>query len=571
MSVHPAAASFGVAEPLTATSAAPKPDDRDLLRFITCGSVDDGKSTLIGRLLYDSRQLLDDQVAALARDSERGGADGLDLALLLDGLSAEREQGITIDVAYRFFATERRSFIVADTPGHEQYTRNMATGASTADAAVLLVDARKGLSVQTRRHPLLLSTLGIRHVVLAINKMDLVGWSEAVFADIREAYRAFAAELGFASVIAIPMSAKLGDNVTRQTDAAPWYRGPTLLGHLEELRVSSGEANGLFRLPVQWVNRPHADFRGFAGMVSGGAVRVGQPVVVRPSGERTSVARIVTFDGDLPVAEVGLSVTLTLADEVDVSRGSVIAALDAPTAVSEAAATRLFWMAREMLPEGASYIAKLGTRTAIATVARVTSRIDLATLQPESADALAVNDVGDVVLRFDRALPMDSFAANRDLGTFILIDRESFDTVAMGLVLDVAHLSPTGGQDTVRPATSLAEWTPDIRRWLPIAFAAPWRSLVKTASWRLVGTTLTVAAAFALTGDLRLAALLGVFELAVKSAVQFGHERLWTHVGFGLRPAVHPSYAPRARHRVLPDRHTLATSAQTARDAIVTR
>ena len=513
-----------------AAEGGPIPAPRDLLRFITCGSVDDGKSTLIGRLLFDTGQLADDQISALKRDSERpDGAHGLDLALALDGLSAEREQGITIDVAYRFFSTAGRSFVVADTPGHEQYTRNMATGASTADAAVLLVDARKGLSTQTLRHSLIVSTLGIRRVTVAINKMDLVDWSPEVFARIMGEYRDFAGALGFESVVGIPMSAKHGDNVTRRSTAAEWYDGPDLLAHLEAIDVGASCGAGAFRLPVQWVNRPHADFRGFAGVVTGAGVTPGQRVVVLPSGERTRVERIVTYDGDLAVGLPDSSVTLTLADEVDVSRGSVIADADAPPALTERIEARLFWMANAPLRPGASCLLWLGPQSATASVASVDARIDLVSAEARPADRLDANDLGRVTLLLDRPVAADPYASNRELGAFILIDRETLDTVGMGLVLEGAGVAAGARQSASAGASG------SVVHWLATPFAAPWRSALKTATWRLAGTILTVAAAWWLTASLETALLLGLFELVVKFALQFGHERLWTRIGVGLR------------------------------------
>ena len=535
MSVHPPAAAFADAQ---AAHAAPS---RDLLRFITCGSVDDGKSTLIGRLLYDSKQLFDDQLSALARDSEKFGTqDGaLDLALALDGLAAEREQGITIDVAYRFFSTERRSFIVADTPGHVEYTRNMATGASTADAAVLLVDARKGLSPQTRRHTLLVATLGIRHVVVALNKMDLVGWSEATFEAIMAEYRAFAQNLDFASIQGIPLSAKLGDNVTTLSEWTPWYRGPALLSHLEELDPVDDRPGTGFRMPVQWVNRPNPEFRGFAGTVSGGPVRVGQRVAVAPSGSQTTVARIVTYDGDLDEALPGQSVTLVLADETDVSRGSILAAASDPPRISENISVRLFWMAKTPLRGGATYLVKLGTATALATIGEDVRRVSLDTLDSGSAASLEANDVGDVTLVLDRAVGADPYRLNRETGSLILIDRESLDTVGMALVLEAGR-----AEASAAVGTSAQALDGRIARWLPAPFAAPWRSALKAATWRIAGSGLTVSAAYWLTGDLRIALLLGTFELVVKFALQFGHERLWTRIGLGLRHSSVPASPP---------------------------
>ena len=507
-----------------------------LLRFITCGSVDDGKSTLIGRLLFDSKQLFDDQLSALARESLKSGTqDGaLDLALALDGLSAEREQGITIDVAYRFFSTERRSFIVADTPGHAEYTRNMATGASNAEAAVLLVDARKGLSAQTRRHTLLVATLGIRHVVVAVNKMDLVGWSEEAFGAILNEYRAITADLGFRSLIGIPISAKLGDNVTRLSDAMPWYKGVDLLTHLETVELGHGEAaDAPFRLAVQLVSRPNPDFRGFAGLVSGAPVRAGQSVVVLPSGERTRVARIVTFDGDLDEALPGQAVTLTLADEVDASRGAVIAEARHLPRVTSRIDLRVFWMAKTPMEVGASLLAKIGTQTVGATVTAIDGRIDLETLETSPTTMLAVNDLGAASVAFDRLVVADAYDANRDTGSLILIDPESFDTVAMGLVRPARHeLGQAAGADGAIPETG---WSPLMQSWLPAPFAAPWRSALKIASWRVAGTLVTVAAAWWLTHDARITALMAAVDLVVKAALQFGHERIWTRIGIGLR------------------------------------
>jgi sulfate adenylyltransferase subunit 1 len=409
---------------------------RDVLRFITCGSVDDGKSTLIGRLLHDTKQLLDDQVAALEAASRRRGGP-IDFSLLVDGLVAEREQGITIDVAYRFFSTERRGFIVADTPGHEQYTRNMATGASTADAAILLVDARQGPTRQTRRHALLLSMLGIRHVAVAVNKMDLVGWSQEVFSRILDEVRGFTATLGFAQVTGIPLSALNGDNVVLPAVAAPWHRGPTLVGFLEGVPVGGSQSTGPFRMPVQWVSRQNAasgaDFRGYAGLVAGGRVAVGDRIVVQPSGRETTVARIVTADGDLARAEAGLSVTLVLADAVDVSRGDVLAAADRPARVADRLAARLFWMAEEPLAPGRRLLLKLGAATAAAEVA-VSHRVDPDGGGAVTAATLGPNDIGGATVALDRPLAHDLYAEGRETGGFILIDRESGDTVALGLV-----------------------------------------------------------------------------------------------------------------------------------------
>ncbi len=409
---------------------------KSMLRFITCGSVDDGKSTLIGRLLYDSKLVFSDHLAALEADSKTVGTQGgeLDFALLVDGLAAEREQGITIDVAYRFFSTERRKFIVADTPGHEQYTRNMVTGASTADLAVILIDARKGVLTQTRRHSYLVSLLGIRHVVVAVNKLDLVDYSQQVFQDIEADYREFAAQVGLTDITCIPMSALRGDNITERSANTPWYDGPSLVGHLETVEVPDDAAAGPFRLPVQWVNRPDLDFRGFSGQIAGGTVRPGDRVRVLPSGRESTVARIVTHGGDLDRAVAGQSVTLTLADEIDVSRGDVIAAATEPAGVADQFEAHLVWMSDEPMLPGRSYLLKLGTRTATATVARPKYTVNVNTLEHTAARTLELNEIGVCNLHLDRPVPFDPYTANRDMGGFILIDRLTNTTVAAGLL-----------------------------------------------------------------------------------------------------------------------------------------
>jgi len=426
-------------------------ESKGLLRFITCGSVDDGKSTLIGRLLHDTKRLFDDQLAALEKDSRRHGTQGerIDFALLVDGLAAEREQGITIDVAYRFFDTERRKFIVADCPGHEQYTRNMATGASTADLAVVLVDARKGLLTQTRRHSYIVSLLGIRHVVLAVNKMDLVGWDHAVFDAIAGEYRALAAQLGIPHVQAIPLSALEGDNLTRPSAAMPWYDGPTLLAHLETVEAARDALGGAFRLPVQWVCRPNQDFRGFAGTLAAGQVATGDAVVVLPSGRRSTVARIVTADGDLAVARRGQAVTLVLADEVDVARGDVIAAASDAPEVADQFAAHLLWMGDAPLLPGRPYWLKIGSRTVTAQVTEIKHEVDVNTQAKLAAKHLELNEVAVCNLGLDQPIPFEAYADSRALGGFILIDRQDHATVAAG-TLDFAlrraanlHWQPT--------------------------------------------------------------------------------------------------------------------------------
>ncbi|KWF18138.1 sulfate adenylyltransferase subunit CysN [Burkholderia pseudomultivorans] len=409
----------------------------DLLRFITCGSVDDGKSTLIGRLLYESNLLFDDQLTQLEADSKKLGTQGgeLDFALLVDGLSAEREQGITIDVAYRFFATARRKFIVADTPGHEQYTRNMITGASTADLAVILIDARKGMLTQTRRHSHLVALIGIRRVVLAINKMDLVDYDRAVFERIDADYRGFVAELGLSDIVSIPMSALRGDNVIVPSARMPWYAGPTLMQQLDAVplaaRVTRDEP---FRLPVQWVNRPHLNFRGYAGSIASGEIRVGERVRVLPSGKESRVASVLTPAGETGVAHAGEAVTLTLADELDISRGDMIARADAPPEVADQFEATLVWMHDEPLLPGRPYLVKLGTQTVGATCATPKYKIDVNTREHLAARTLALNEIGVCNLSFDRPVAFDPYERNRDTGGFIVIDRFSNDTVGAGML-----------------------------------------------------------------------------------------------------------------------------------------
>lgn len=410
---------------------------KGLLRFITCGSVDDGKSTLIGRLLYDSKMIFEDQLAALEADSKKVGTQGgdIDFALLVDGLAAEREQGITIDVAYRFFSTDRRKFIVADTPGHEQYTRNMITGASTADLAVILIDARKGVLTQTRRHSFLVSLIGIRHVVLAVNKMDLVGWSKPVFDAIVDDYRAFASQIGLSDITAIPISGLKGDNIASQSAATPWYKGPTLMHHLESVDIDEAAlAARPLRLPVQWVNRPNLDFRGFSGLIAAGEVKPGDKVRVLPSGRISTVARIVTKDGDLQSAQAGQSVTLTLADEIDCSRGDVIAAADAPPEVADQFEATLVWMADEELLPGRPYWLKLGTKTVSAQVSHIKYKINVNSLEHLAAKTLGLNEIAVVTLSLDQSIPFDAYEDVRDLGGFILVDRLSNATVAAGMI-----------------------------------------------------------------------------------------------------------------------------------------
>jgi bifunctional enzyme CysN/CysC len=411
------------------------PGQRDLLRFLTCGSVDDGKSTLIGRLLHDCALILDDQLATLERESRRFGTtgDAIDFSLLLDGLEDERQQRITIDVAYRFFATPARAFIVADTPGHEQYTRNMATGASTCDLAVILVDARNGVVSQTKRHAFICALLGIRHFVLAVNKMDLVGFDEGRFAEIAEAFSGFAAGLSDASIRAIPLSAVAGDNVIRRSDRMPWHQGPTLIEHLEAVDTSGGGERP-FRFPVQWVNRPHADFRGFSGSIAAGRIAPGDPILVVGSGRSTRVKEIVTFDGALDRAQEGDAVTLTLADDIDVARGDVLADPRDPPEFVDQFAAEVIWMSEQQLVPGRSYLLKIGPRTVPATVTALKHRIDVETLAHLADKTLAFNEIGFCNLSTAAPIAFDPYAKNHNTGAFILIDRFTNETAGAGMI-----------------------------------------------------------------------------------------------------------------------------------------
>jgi bifunctional enzyme CysN/CysC len=411
-------------------------EKKSLLRFLTCGSVDDGKSTLIGRLLYDTKLLFEDQLSALEKDSKKHGTagDDIDFALLVDGLEAEREQGITIDVAYRFFATDKRKFIVADTPGHEQYTRNMATGASNSELAVILIDARKGVLTQTRRHAYIASLLGIRHVVLAVNKIDLVEFSQDVFNRIVEEFTEFSRQLNFASLVSIPLSARYGDNVITRSANMPWYAGPPLLEYLETVNVESGLVEKLFRMPVQWVNRPNLDFRGFSGTITSGRIRPGAPIVVAGSGRTTTVSRIVTMDGDLEEAVAGQAVTLVLTDEVDISRGDILAPAAHRPEVADQFAAHVLWMVEEEMLPGRQYLLKIGARTVPASITELKHKIDVNTLDHSAAKTLALNEVGYGNLSLAQAIAFDPYSENRDTGGFILIDRFSNNTVGAGMI-----------------------------------------------------------------------------------------------------------------------------------------
>ena len=409
---------------------------KSLLRFITCGSVDDGKSTLIGRLLYESKMIFDDQLASLKNESKKFGTQGeeIDFALLVDGLAAEREQGITIDVAYRFFSTDKRKFIVADTPGHEQYTRNMATGASTADLAIVMIDARKGVLTQTRRHSFIVSLLGIKHVVLCINKMDLVDYEQATYDQILAAYREFTADFGFDTIQAIPVSALAGDNIVTNSDRTAWYKGPPLMDYLDNIEIRSDEVEKAFRMPVQWVNRPNLDFRGFAGQVISGTIKPGEKIRALPSGKSSAVSRIVTMGGDLDEAVEGQSVTLTLEDEIDISRGDVLCADQSPAEVSDQFQATMLWMSDSPMLPGRSYVMKMGVRECQMQVTVEKYRIDVNTRAHEAAKTLALNEIGVVNIALDREVAFDPYKDNRRMGGFIVIDRMTNETVGLGLI-----------------------------------------------------------------------------------------------------------------------------------------
>ena len=425
-----------MADSVSTLERGPDLQDKGLLRFLTCGSVDDGKSTLIGRLLYDSKLIFEDQLKTLERDSRKHGTTGeeIDFALLVDGLEAERQQGITIDVAYRFFTTKKRSFIVADTPGHEQYTRNMATGASNCELAVILIDARKGVLTQTKRHSYICSLLGVKHVVLAVNKIDLMGFDEDVFDRIVADYRAFAGPLGFDELVAIPMSARYGDNVSSRSARTPWYSGPTLVEHLETVDVESQAASRPFRFPVQWVNRPNLDFRGFSGTVATGSVRPGDRVVVSASGRETTITRIVTYDGDLPEARAGDAVTLTLADEVDIARGDLLVPPTARPEVADQFAAHLLWMSEEALLPGRNYLMRIGAQLAPCKVTALKHKVDVNTLEHLAGRTLELNEIGFCNFSTGAPIAFDPYEENRETGAFILIDRYTNATVGAGMI-----------------------------------------------------------------------------------------------------------------------------------------
>ncbi len=509
--------------------------EKPLLRFITCGSVDDGKSTLIGRMLYDAGLAQDDLLETLEKDSKKHGTQGdeLDFALLVDGLAAEREQGITIDVAYRYFATDKRKFIVADTPGHEQYTRNMATGASTADLAVLLVDARKGILTQTQRHSVIVSMLGVRHVVVAVNKMDLVDYREEIFRKIEQDFAEFARHLRFLSIYVVPLVAKDGDNLVKSSPKMEWHKGPPLLTYLEGVAIEDGSIIAPFRYPVQWVNRPSHDFRGFSGFVCGGNVRPGDIVRILPLGRDTQIARIVTYDGDLDSAVSGQSVTLTLAEEIDISRGDLLCSPVSPAKVGDRLKAKLLWLVREPLTLGKSYLLKIGAKTTPAVVKAVTARIEietgLAAPLRDEGETLAFNAIGEAELTLDSVVVCDPYLENRETGGFILIDRITNETVAVGMV-ESAQASERGAPALLELSYSSMEGLPTP----PASAQTRRRSLAKALSWRVLGSLLTFLVVFGFTRDLSLSLAVTATEALIKIAAYYLHEQAWSRSRYGM-------------------------------------
>mgnify|MGYP001765351640 CR=1 FL=1 len=512
-----------------AIAAAPLPGrgQRPLLRFITCGSVDDGKSTLIGRILYEAGAVFDDHLDALDRDSSRFGTTGedRDFALLVDGLAAEREQGITIDVAYRYFSTPKRNFIVADTPGHEQYTRNMATGASTADLAVLLIDARKGLLPQTRRHSFIVSMVGVRHVIVAVNKMDLVGYDEARFRAIEADYRAAVAGLGFAGITCVPVSARQGDNLTTHSLKMPWFRGQPLLTLLETIETGgAGADTAAFAMPVQWVNRPNAEFRGFSGTVATGRIGVGEAIVALPSRTTSRIARIVTADGDLETAGRGQAVTLVLADEIDLSRGDVItgghgARAGARPRVRQELDARLIVTGERVITPGSSFVLKLGTALANATVTWIDHAVDIERFEEAATASLGLNAIARVGLRIDRPLVVLDYEESHELGGFILIDRTTNETSAFGFV---ARESAAGG----RQGAEAGGLRQVFDRAFGIAGSQMRRQRLVRLSWRMVSALLVAGLALVLGGGMVVAIGAGLADLTLRPLARAAHDRV---------------------------------------------
>jgi sulfate adenylyltransferase large subunit len=506
-----------------ANDAVVQHERKSLLRFVVCGSVDHGKSTLIGRLLYESGLVLFDQLQALNRDDAYHGRNDeeRDFSLLLDGLAAEREQKITIDVAYRFFATRRRKYIVADAPGHEQYTRNMATGASTADLALLLVSAADGLTRQTRRHAVIVSALGVRRFVVAVNKMDLVGWSESRFAELQAEFRPLLRDLDIDEVTFIPLSARSGDNLVSRSQRVRWYEGPSLLEYLETVDVESKPRSSGFRMPVQCVNRPDSTFRGYCGLIASGEVYPGMPVKVLPSGQSAQVARIVTADGDLVRALSGQAVTLTLSDDIDVSRGDIISDRTSPPTVTDGFDARLVWIGPDALVPDRSYLMKLATGTATATVEKPICVVDLETNRSAVTRCLAANDIGTASIKLDRLMAADRYSDCRDTGSFILIDRETNDTIALGIIEVIKPANPGSTKANLLHLIRSAETHA--------------RSIAKAVSWRATGSLDTFVLAGLITGNAKLAGAVALTEILTKTALYYVHERAWALVPWGRR------------------------------------
>src|SRR5262245_21485116 len=513
-------------------------EHKSLLRFVVCGSVDHGKSTLVGLLVDEGKLLCEDQLEAVTATSRRAGTqDGdIDFSLLLDGLAAEREQKITIDVAYRFFTTDKRKFIVADAPGHEQYTRNMATGASTADLAVILVNAAAGLTSQTKRHALIVATLGVRHVVVAVNKMDLTGWSEASFRRIVAEFNAFAADLGFAGITFVPVAARGGDNIVTRSPRMDWYHGPTLLEHLEQVQVEgAADAEQPFRMAIQYVNRPDADFRGYCGLVAGGEVFAGMAVQIWPSGRTVRVDRIITPQGESDLAVAGESVTLTFEQEVDLSRGDVLAEVGAPPLVGDRVAARIVWMTEAPLQRGRSYLLKAGTSTAQASLEGDLQVIDLDTRERRASERIADNEIGTCALRLDRPAAFDRYGANRITGSFILLDPDTYDTIGIGIVEGVvatAHgPAPKGTVNAApRPGAGL------LRRRAPDGpTESRVRSAVKALTWRAIASAMAFAIAYVLTRSFRFAGSVALADVVGRTILYYAHERMWSRIAWGSR------------------------------------
>jgi sulfate adenylyltransferase large subunit len=514
-------------------------DNMSLLRLIVCGSVDHGKSTLIGRLLYEAGVLFDDQLAALDQESRRYGteSEGPDFSLLMDGLAAEREQKITIDVAYRFFTTARRKFIVADTPGHEQYTRNMATGASTADLALLLVSAREGLTQQTKRHALIVAMLGVRRFVVVVNKMDLIDWSQQQFHILESEVRLLAEKIDVDKVAVIPVGARSGDNVVTRSARMEWYQGPTLLDYLEEVEPGRRQGLAALRMPIQFVNRPHSDFRGYSGMVASGEVLPGTEVRILPSEKATRIERIVTADGDLRRAIAGQSVTLTFTDEIDASRGDVVVEEAAPFAVTDRVFARFVWFDEEPLRHDRSYLLKLGTATVHATFERGLSVTDPDSFVSTPAETLQANDIGAGSVQLDRSVAVDRYVDNAATGSFILIDPASCNTVGIGMVEAVHSVRPDlQKKPTVGGAIRTSE--------------SHVRSIAKAISWRATGSLDTFLVAIVVTGSVHLAGSVALAEILTKTFIYYLHERLWTLIPWGRRQTGTPRFAPIQVHLV---------------------